>query len=289
MSAERTLARELWLRIETLHAVTYFGEETQVAARAAGLDGFWVGYFALRAAPLGQVAPGTVDATFANFAPAFVRRWVPRCWELVAPEAALDVRSTAAAETLRRAAPGIEATATAVAESLDGAVAAATAIGRPLFAANRDLAPPDDPVAALWQRCTTLREHRGDGHVAALAAVELSGLEAHVLIAAERGSDPVDLQRTRGWTEDDWAAAVAGLADRGLVDGRGRLRPAGAELRRDVEATTDRLAAAPLAAWSDADASAVLDALRPPAAAVSGAGVLRYPNPIGLPPVGGSG
>ncbi|MEZ5140119.1 MAG: hypothetical protein R2711_15515 [Acidimicrobiales bacterium] len=143
----------------------------------------------------------------------------------MAPDAALDVRSAAAAETLRRVAPGIEAAALAVAGPLDRAVADAAAIGRPLFAANRDVARPDDPVAALWQRCTTLREHRGDGHVAVLAAAGLSGLEAHVLIAAERGSDPVDLQRTRGWTEDDWAGAVAGLAHRGLVDGNGACDP----------------------------------------------------------------
>ena len=42
----------------------------------------------------------------------------------------------------------------------------ASPFGRPLFAANRDVDAPPDPVAALWQAATTLREHRGDGHVA---------------------------------------------------------------------------------------------------------------------------
>ncbi|MEZ5182597.1 MAG: hypothetical protein R2702_12095 [Acidimicrobiales bacterium] len=284
MSAEPRLARELWLRIETLHAVTYFGEETPAAARAIGLDGFWVDCFALRA-PARPAGPAP-SAPPSPAAPSFVRRWVPRCWELVAPDAALDVRSAAAAETSAASRRASKAAALAVAGPLDRAVA--DAAHRPtLLRRQPRRRPADDPVAALWQRCTTLS-------TAATATWPcsplpgLSGLEAHVLIAAERGSDPVDLQRTRGWTEDDWAGAVAGLAHRGLVDGRGALRPAGAELRHEVEATTDRLAAAPLASWSDADASTVLDALHPVAAAVSAAGVLRYPNPIGLPPVGGA-
>lgn len=285
MTSAPDTARALWLRVETLHAVTYFGAETQQAARTLGLDGFWVGYFALRAAPLGVVGPGPVDATFANFAPAFVRRWVPGCWDLVTPSAACTARATAAAATLRSAAPGIDEVAGEVAGLLDAAIAAADPIARPLFAANRELALPDDPVAALWQRCTTLREHRGDGHVAALAAARLRGLEAHVLIAADHGSDPVDLQRTRGWTAEDWASAVAALADRGLLDADGSLTAAGRDLRQRVEATTDELASAPLAVWSPDEAARVLDLLLAPAAAVSAAGVLRYPNPIGLPPL----
>jgi glucose-1-phosphate cytidylyltransferase len=42
--------------------------------------------------------------------------------------------------------------------------------GRPLFAANRELDWPDAPHLALWHAATLLREHRGDGHVIALAA-----------------------------------------------------------------------------------------------------------------------
>lgn len=52
-----------------------------------------------------------------------------------------------------------------------------------------------------------------------------------------------------------------------------------------MEATTDRLAAAPLAVWSEAETREVLDRLLPVARAVSAAGILRYPNPIGLPPI----
>ena len=48
-------ARDAWLRIESINAVTYFAPESRDAAKSAGLRGFWMGYFAFRAAPLGAV------------------------------------------------------------------------------------------------------------------------------------------------------------------------------------------------------------------------------------------
>lgn len=278
-------ARSLWLRLETLHAVTYFGEETQAAGTALDLSGFWMGYFGFRGAPLGPVEPGVVDAAFANFAPSFVRRWVPAVWTTAGPADLVEHRSRAAAATLRRVAPDIEATARAAAPFLDAAIAAGSPTGRPLFAANRDLALPDDAVEALWQRCTTLREHRGDGHVAALTAAGVDGLEAHVLISLELGSDPLDLQRTRGWTGDDWADAVDRLRHRGLVDGDGALTGAGREVRADVEHATDHLASLPWQHLDEVERTRVVELLTPSATAVSRAGVLRYPNPMGLPPI----
>ena len=44
-------ARALWMRYETIHAVTYFGAESADAAKAIGLDSWWKGYFAFRGAP----------------------------------------------------------------------------------------------------------------------------------------------------------------------------------------------------------------------------------------------
>jgi hypothetical protein len=35
-------------------------------------------------------------------------------------------------------------------------------------------------VTVLWQAATVLREHRGDGHVAALVVEGLDGCQAHV-------------------------------------------------------------------------------------------------------------
>jgi hypothetical protein len=278
-----TFARDLWLRVETLHAVTYFGDETVAAGEALGLTGFWMGYFGFRAAPLGVVGSGTVEATFCNFAPTFVQRWVPAVWSHAGPEALLDARRAAAAATLLRIAPGMAAVAGSVGEVLLDAVARANGSGRPLFAANRSLPVPDDAVERLWHLCTCLREHRGDGHVAAITAAALDGLEAHVLIAAEQGSSPADLQRTRGWTEHDWADAVERCRSRGLLDTDAGLTDAGAALRDDIEARTDLLAAAPFATLSSTECQVLIEALDPAARAISSSGLIRYPNPMGLP------
>src|ERR1700675_2138742 len=89
MSAD---ARQLWTRAEPLHALTYFAPESQQAFEDAGLHGFWRGYFAGRAAPLGKAPAGMVTATFYGFHPAFVARAIPSIWSIVTPARALDAR-----------------------------------------------------------------------------------------------------------------------------------------------------------------------------------------------------
>lgn len=278
-------ARAIWLRFETLHAVTYFGEETAQAARELGLNGFWAGYFALRAAPLGAVGAGVVEASFCNFAPSFVARWVPSIWTTTSPEACIIARATAAAATLTRVYPAIEALAELANPLLAQVVEASSGAGRVLFAANRDVQLPDEPVAALWQLCTTLREHRGDGHVAALTAAGLHGLDTHVMIAAEHGSDPIDLQRTRGWSEQDWQDGVTRCRQRGLLDEATQLTTQGRRMRAEVEAITDRLAIEPWLAQEPAQVGSALSLLTPAATAIAESGLIRYPNPMGLPPL----
>ena len=97
-------ARALWMRYETIHAVTYFGAESAEAAKAIGLDSWWKGYFAFRGAPFGHATAGVFDASFHSFSLPFVRRWVPAIWESTTPEIALATRLSAAAATLRRCA-----------------------------------------------------------------------------------------------------------------------------------------------------------------------------------------
>ena len=50
-------ARSMWTLFEPIHAVTYFAPEARAALEEAGLRGFWRGYFAGRAAPLGPAGP----------------------------------------------------------------------------------------------------------------------------------------------------------------------------------------------------------------------------------------
>ncbi len=280
------VAREFWKRIETLHAVTYFGAESIEAVSAAGLRGFWMGYFGFRAAPLGPVDPGVVEAAFANFAPSMVRRSLPDAWDFARPDTLVAVRSAAAAACLRRLYPQIDSLAPGANDALARVVDRCDSLGRPMFAANRDVGPLDDPVAQLWQWCTTLREHRGDGHVIALAASGIDGCEAHLLLTAEQHLPPELLRDNRGWTVDQWDGAARRLHERGLLDDD-ELTDAGRRLRAQVEHVTDSLAFAPLSeALSERGVSQLIDLLTPAASAVAASGELPFPNPMGLPAIG---
>ncbi len=275
-------ARQLWTRLETIHAVTYFAPESRAAADACGLRGFWMGYFAFRAAPLGAVGPEVVTDAFFNFAPGMVARAIPDAWERARPEVLLSARRVAAAAALRRHTPTVADVDTAVVAALiDASYAPAdTAADLPLYAANRALASPTDLVEMLWQLCTVLREHRGDAHVAALRAAALDGAEAHLLLAADQGVPEALLRDNRGWSAMEWEMARAALLNRGLVAVTGGVTPDGRALRAAIEAATDARAAE---AFGGVDTDAVLRVLDPVARAIVAADEIPFPNPMGLP------
>lgn len=279
------LARTIWHRLEVVNAVAYFSPECRDLSERLGLRGFWMGYFACRAAPMGAVGPGVVEATFANFHPDRVRRAIPDAWRIVGPTDVVVARSTAAASALRRLLgdEAAERLAGEAAPACREAVTQGSPAGRPLFAANQDVVEPTDPVAALWQLATTLREHRGDGHVALLAGANLGGCESHVLFAACEGVPAELYLQSRGWSADDWTAAADRLSTRGLLDGPGRVTDAGRALRDDLERRTDELAAAPFSDTDSDELSRLLTVLDPAIARIAAAGEITFPNPMGLP------
>ncbi|MGP2439380.1 SCO6745 family protein [Streptomyces sp. JW3] len=246
---ETTTARRCHHAVAPLHSVVYFAPEHRDALAALGLDRGPMSYLAGRAAPLGAVGAGAVTATFYNFDHAQVARCLPAAWAVTTPEAVLAARLRGADGTLRRLL-GKEVLASGeMAEAAGLALRAAEGCrraGRPLYAANADLQVPEEPHLALWHAATLLREHRGDGHVAALAVAGLCGLEALVLHNAtgETVTSAV-LKQTRGWSDARWSAAGDRLRDRGLLDEAGDLTGAGTALRADTEALTDRLDTAP--------------------------------------------
>ena len=273
----------MWHVLEPINAVTYFAPECRVAMTDCGLRGFWMGYFAARAAPLGTATASTVEATFFNFHPERVHRAIPAAWALATPADVVEARQAAAAAALRRLVSSIEVLAATVSPLLAMAMGAAPPGGRPLFAANRDVPTPDDPVAALWQLATTMREHRGDGHVALLVGAGLDGCEAHVLFAATEQLDPVILQDSRGWQVDDWAAATERLIDRQLIEADGAATPAGRDERARLERRTDELASAAYAGLGEERIDELIAELAPAARAIADSGEISYPNPMGLP------
>jgi hypothetical protein len=281
--AHRT-ARQLWTLFEPVHAVTYFSAEARSAFEGAGLRGFWRGYFAGRAAPLGRIGAAPVTAAFFSFAPPMVARAVPAVWELIAPEEALAVRSAGAAAALGRLLSGPDgallAAAAAAADLLTGVIEGIDWAGRVLAAPNALRPAPDEPLARLWHAATVLREHRGDGHVAALVAAGIDGCEALVLRAGMDLSREL-LQPIRGWTDADWEQAASRLAARGWLGADGRLTAEGAAAHRAVEESTDLAAARPWAGLGPDRLAELLAVLRPVARAC--AADLPYPNPVGMP------
>ncbi|MDT7803173.1 MAG: hypothetical protein QOI78_6606 [Actinomycetota bacterium] len=235
--------------VSPLHQAVYFAPEWADELAKLGLGRGSTAYVAGRAAPLGAVGAGAVTATFSNFNHEHVARSLPAAWTVTTPEAVLEARLRGVDGMLRRLLGPEALRSKEMAEGAGLAVRAAEGghrEARPLYAANADLPVPGEPHLALWHAATLLREHRGDGHVAALAIAGLSGIEAIVLHnATGTAAKSALLKRTRGWSDAQWDAARDRLRERGLLDEAGEITEAGTTLRGEVEALTDRLDAAP--------------------------------------------
>src|SRR5246127_173706 len=132
MPREPRLARRLYDRFEPVHAVTYFAPEARAALDNLGYRGFWMGYFAARSAPLGQVAPEVVTAVFYNFAPSRVAKALPAAWEIAGPRLALRAREESAVAALRRYGLSDDENVRTAAQFADKAARQASVDGRPL-------------------------------------------------------------------------------------------------------------------------------------------------------------
>lgn len=275
-------SRRLWTLFEPVHAVTYFAPQARAAYEAVGLRGFWRSYFAGRVAPLGRLEAGAVTALFYNFAPVTVNRAFPDLWNRTTPEDALRVREDGAvaslADLFEKAGTDTDLVAEAVA-LLDDALGYLDHSGRALGGANAALPQPDRPLARLWHATTVLREHRGDGHIAAAVTEGIDGCEVLVLRSTLDGTDG-SMQRLRGWTTEEWAAAQGRLADRGWLTAQGAITDAGRAVYQRVEDVTNRLAAAPWQGLGAERLERLVTCLTPLARAT--AAVMPFPNPVGL-------
>lgn len=272
------IARRTWRTLEPIHGMIYFVPEAGEHYRRAGLDDQQAGYFASRAAPLGEASAELVIATFYNFSPALVRAAIPAAWMKASPGQLIEARRSAAGQALRRClggdATGDQATEAAVLARRAALVACDHLEGRPLFACHARLPWPEDPLLVLWHAQTLLREFRGDGHVTALAADGVSGIEALVMHAATGEIGRPILQATRQWDDAAWAAAVEGLTDRGWLHDDGSFTETGRAHRQEVEDRTDRLAVAPYRALGEDGCAQLRRLARPLSRAIIDAGGL---------------
>jgi hypothetical protein len=275
----------MWGLFEPIHDVVYFTPEVRAAADAIGTRGFWMGYFAFRMAPLGPVGPAPATAICHGFHLDRVSRALPDAWTQADPAAALAARSAGVDAALRRLWGTALLDSPEIAEAAElawRAAAAADCAGRPLAAANQILPRPADAHLALWQAATTLREHRGDGHVAVLVANRIGPAESHVLKVAAGESDEETLRAGRMWPDAAWEATVGRLRDDGLIDAAQRLTAAGRALHDRLEAQTDAAAETPWATLGDRDTSRLADLLDHPARRIVDAGIPPSVNPVGL-------
>lgn len=285
MEPTPTLARRLWEAIEPIHAAVYFSPEPADAAKNVGLRGFWMGYFAGRMAPLGATRPEPATSMMFGFAPRMVAKALPDAWSFASPEAVLSTRIEAVITALRRVLPReMKAPIDDLIELLTPAAATCRYDGRPLAAAWSAVpAPDDDPLTRLWLLTTVLREHRGDGHVAAAVAMRLRGLDATLTHVATGAVTRAMMQPNRGWTDDEWEQSRRRLHGRSLIDRDGRLTKSGGALRKELEETTDRLAAAPVEALGQTGVERVIALAAPISRHLIDHGLMPVPNPIGAP------
>jgi len=239
----------------------------------------------MRVAPLGPVGPEVATAAFYGFSSTRARRALPDAWRYAPPARALQGRQSGADDALRAAWVSLESAAVVeeAAALAEEAAGAADTAGRVLAAANSALTVPQQPRLRLWQAVTTLREHRGDGHNAALVAAGIGPVHAHLVKEASGESERGVLQSGRGWDDSSWSAARKELRELGWLSDDGVLTDSGAAARLDVERRTDEAAAAPWRALGDARTRRLAELLAPLARAVLDAGYYRVPNPIGAP------
>ncbi|MEV4493315.1 hypothetical protein AB0K04_24765 [Micromonospora coxensis] len=270
----------MWTHVEPLHAVTYFHPRARAAYEAVGLRGYWRGYFAGRAAPLGPTDAAPVTAAFFTFAPHMVARALPAVWKLATPQEALRARLTGAVQALAELTYELpESHLVEAADLLEEAASALDTAGRVLGAANAALPRGEYPLARLWQAATTLRESRGDGHIAALVAAGLDPVETLSWRVAV--DQPLQNMLGRGWSEEQWQAARGRLAERGWLDADGEPTDVGRADFQAIEDATDRAAARPWVALGAERVERLRELLEPMARACHT--VIPENSPIGLP------
>jgi hypothetical protein len=186
-------------------------------------------------------------------------------WRTTTPEAAIAARQLGCAKALRRIL-GDHVDSPAFARATDLLLRAATSApleGRPMYAALRAIAIPDDVVARLFHAASLLREHRGDGHIAALMIEGVGRLEAHVLYALAMDMPAENFGRIHHLPAAQLAGVIDGMRERGLIDDDGWLSEPGRAVKQRVEALTDDLAAKPYESLEPGELQELMAVLEP--------------------------
>lgn len=238
---DQAVVHKVHMAINLAHRLVYFVPEAGEEYAVLGVKGAG-GYFASRSAPMGAVDDQVVLATFYNFSPLAVMSAMPGVWDTASPAAWQQARFRVVERALNRV--GVDLSPEQIAEAralIDPVVAGLVVGGKPLAAGNVAVALPDNPLVALWQQLTVVREWRGDVHIAVLVNNEVDPCECLVLQVGT-GRFPMRIaQATRRWDETEWAGAIDRLGSRGWADSDGTITPQGLAERDRLEDETDRL------------------------------------------------
>jgi hypothetical protein len=220
-----------------------------------------VSYFTSRGSLMGQVPGELVAAAFAVFNPVVVVPAVTSGWAITDAKSVCAARRDGAVAQLQRILGSNPAGVDEARRVLQRAVSVLRPEGRPLFAGTLSQSVPDDALAACWHYGDMLREFRGDAHTAAWISAGFDATEIGLMTELFWGLPLKSYSRTRGWSEDDYRAAIDRLESRGLI-GDGAFTDAGRAAREGVERATDTQMTVALEAMGD-DLDRLLGLLTP--------------------------
>jgi hypothetical protein len=234
-------ARRLRDAIEPIATIGWWSRQAADAVNGLGHD-FFDGYVWGRAASLGaDVAPSVVVAAFGVFEPAMLAAVYAHGRGISSRDDVLRARADGASAGLEAATDGVDGRdierlgdrILQVTARLDGA-------GRPLFSALRELPPPESQHGRAWRAAELVREHRGDGHIAASVAAGLDCVQMNVLTELWLGYPIGEYSATRAFAPERIEAAADSLRANGWLDESAKLTAAGRDMRDEIEAATDR-------------------------------------------------
>ncbi|MFI7345833.1 hypothetical protein ACIBSR_06115 [Streptomyces sp. NPDC049936] len=266
------VVRDVSRAVSAAHLFIYLAPESAEEAAGLGVTDRGPAYLAFRSAAMGAVPWRVTLAAFYNFSPRAVRA-MTGVWDAAPPERWQAARFRAAGRAMRRV--GVPLTDDHVAEArslIDPVVAGADYAGKVLAAANASVALPADPLVALWQQVTVVREWRGDAHLVVLADNGLGPCDCLVLHTATGPLTTALARTTRQWDDEEWSTATARLVARGWLDADGVVTGAGSAARERIEAETDEHCAALWAPIGNAGASRFASLVAPISKAFTEAG-----------------
>jgi hypothetical protein len=234
-------ARRLRDALEPIATIGWWSRAAGEGFAVLGID-FFGGYVWGRAAALGgDVAPSVVVGAFGVFEANLLTAVLAGAQAVASQDAVLAQRASGATQGLAAATSTIDV---ATIESLATRLLAATdkldEAGRPLFSGLRALPTPSEPHGRLWRAAELIREHRGDGHLAACVAVGLRPIEMNVITELWLDYPLGEYSSTRGFSPEQLAIAATRLQGLGWLDSDNNITASGREARDAIEHATDR-------------------------------------------------